>query len=134
MSSLRYGAAGKILLRLRCFLHKPRPLGLNSEYRNDLERGGEGRVVKGTARRVIVVKSPDPKIFEEAIFIIREDVFAQKGVSAAGLMEEARRIAGSYGKRRGFFRRLFSRMSAGAIAACGAAATGLAWLAVKLLV
>ena len=30
-------------------------------------------VVKGTAKRVIVVKSPDKKVFEEAIFIVRED-------------------------------------------------------------
>ena len=30
-------------------------------------------VVKGVAKRVIVVKSPDPKVFEEAIFIVRED-------------------------------------------------------------
>ena len=37
-------------------------------------------VVKGISKRVIVVKSPDPKIFEQAIFIIREDFAGQSGV------------------------------------------------------
>ena len=36
--------------------------------------GEEGKdVVKGTARRVIVVRSPDPNVFEEAIFLVKED-------------------------------------------------------------
>ena len=134
MTSLHSGKLGRFLMRGRCFLHKARRSGLNSEYGKNPMRGGGGCVVKGTARRVIVVKSPDEKIFEEAIFIIREDAFAQRGVSASMLMDEAREIAGSFAKRKGFFRRLFSRFSAGAIAACGAAATGIAWLAVKLLV
>ena len=29
-------------------------------------------MVKGIARRVVVVKSPDPKVFDEAIFLVRE--------------------------------------------------------------
>ena len=108
--------------------------GLNSEYRNDLEQGGGAEVVKGTARRVIVVKSPDPRIFEEAIFVIREDVFSERGVSAAKLMEEARQVASGFTGRRRRFRGLFSRLPAAAFAAIGSAATGIAWLAVKLLV
>ena len=32
-------------------------------------------MVKGVTRQVIVVKSPDPKLFEQAIFIMREDAF-----------------------------------------------------------
>ena len=62
-------------------------LGLN---RNALQRlqweqmdVQEGReMVKGVSRRVVVVKSPDPKIFEQAIFIIREDFFERSGVSS----------------------------------------------------
>ena len=91
-------------------------------------------MVKGTARRVIVVKNPDPEIFEEAIFIVREDVIARRGVSAAKLMEEARQVAAGYTRRGGFFRRLFSRMSGVVIACCGAGAAGAAWLAIRLLV
>ena len=36
-------------------------------------------MVKGTSRRVIVVDSPDPKLFEQAIFIVRNDAFTQEG-------------------------------------------------------
>ena len=36
-------------------------------------------MVKGTSRRVIVVDSPDPNLFEQAIFIVKNDVFSQEG-------------------------------------------------------
>ena len=36
-------------------------------------------MVKGISRQVIVVHSPDPKLFEQAIFILKEDA-AQNGV------------------------------------------------------
>jgi len=92
-------------------------------------------VVKGTARRVIVVKSPDPKIFEEAIFIIREDVLSGSGVSAARLLEEAHQVAAGYSQRRRPIRQFFERLPAPAIAAAGgAAATGIAWAVLRLMV
>lgn len=53
-------------------------------------------MVKGVAKRVIVVKSPDPKVFEEAIFIVREDYMKTAGVTRSQLLSEARRAAGSY--------------------------------------
>lgn len=60
----------------------------------------EGRevsdVIKGVAKRVIVVKSPDPKVFEEAIFIVREDYMKTAGISRSQLLSEARQAAGSY--------------------------------------
>ena len=40
-------------------------------------------VVKGTAKRVIVVKSPDKKVFEEAIFIVREDYMRTSGITVS---------------------------------------------------
>ena len=119
---------------LRAALHKTRPSGVNSMRRKSLEQGGGANVIKGTARRVIVVKNPEPAIFEEAIFIVREDALAQRGVSAAKLMEEARQVAAGYTRKGGFFKRLFSRMSGLVLAACGAGAAGAAWLAIKLLV
>lgn len=119
--------------RRRAELNKPSPLGLNSGYRNHLEQGGGAQMVKGTARRVIVVKSPDPKIFEEAIFIIREDIFSGGGVSAAQLMREAQKVAAGYARGRKGLRRVLSRLPAPAIAAAGAAATGIAWLALHLI-
>lgn len=53
-------------------------------------------VVKGTAKRVIVVKSPDKKVFEEAIFIVREDYMRTSGITQSKLMDEARAAAGGY--------------------------------------
>ena len=38
-------------------------------------------MVKGVSRQVIVVKEPDPRFFEQAIFILKEDAFGQ-GVTA----------------------------------------------------
>lgn len=54
-------------------------------------------MIKGTSRRVIVVESPDPKYFEQAIFIVRNDVYERQGVTAAQVLGEACRIARSYG-------------------------------------
>lgn len=53
-------------------------------------------MVKGTSRRVIVVDSPDPNYFEQAIFIVRNDVFERQGVTAQQVMGEACRIARNY--------------------------------------
>ena len=47
-------------------------------------------MVKGISRRVIVVDSPDPQIFEQAIFILRTD---GGGVSSQQLVDQAVRIA-----------------------------------------
>ncbi len=49
-------------------------------------------MVKGTARQVVVVKSPDQRLFEQAIFLLREDAL-ERGVGERELLEEARRIA-----------------------------------------
>lgn len=53
-------------------------------------------MVKGTSRRVIVVESPDPHYFEQAIFIVRNDVYERQGVTAQQVLGEACRIARSY--------------------------------------
>jgi negative regulator of sigma E activity len=52
-------------------------------------------LVKGTSRRVIVVDSPDPKLFEQAIFIVKNDAFSQEGVTSQQVLGEACRIARS---------------------------------------
>lgn len=53
-------------------------------------------MIKGINRRVIVVKAPDRRFFEEAIFIVREDILGQGGVTADQVVEEARRVANGY--------------------------------------
>lgn len=95
-------------------------------------------MVKGTSKRVIVVKSPDPRIFEEAIFVIREDFAGQAGVSADDVLKEAQQAASSFigTFKAGRTRRIpfYYRLPAPFVAAVGAAATGITWLAVKMLV
>lgn len=81
-------------------------------------------MVKGVSRQVIVVRSPDPQLFEQAIFILKEDAAAQ-GVTDEMLLKEARQAA-RLGKRR------FGAY--GPIWACGGAAcTALVWLLTALL-
>ena len=46
-------------------------------------------MVKGTSRRVIVVDSPDTELFEQAIFIVRNDAMNRNGVTAQRLVDDA---------------------------------------------
>lgn len=80
-------------------------------------------MVKGISRRVIVVDSPDPQIFEQAIFILRTD----GGVSSQQLVDQAVRIAKNYARCQGLPRRRV-RVPGWLWAAIGAAAIGLTWL------
>ena len=56
-------------------------------------------MVKGITRQVILVKSPDPRLFEEAIFIVKEEALAREGVSADKVLREARQAADGYLKQ-----------------------------------
>ena len=38
-------------------------------------------MVKGITRQVVLVKSPDPRLFEEAIFIVKEEAAARELLS-----------------------------------------------------
>jgi len=84
-------------------------------------------MVKGISRQVIVVHSPDPKLFEQAIFILKDDAVKQ-GVTDEALLKEAKRaIQGNTPDKR---RKLFLY---GPVWACGGAVmTGIAWLLVSL--
>ena len=47
-------------------------------------------MVKGLSRRVIVVDSPDPHIFEQAIFIVRNDAaVGSGGVTSQQVVDQA---------------------------------------------
>ena len=60
-------------------------------------------MVKGVSRRVIVIKSPDKSVFEEAICIVRGDAL-NRGVSGDEIVREAQKVANedvaSNGKRK----------------------------------
>lgn len=86
-------------------------------------------LVKGVSRRVIVVDSPDPRIFEQAIFILSSD---GGGVSQQQLVDQAVRVAKSYVRTHDAPKRGF-RMSAPLWMAAGSAVIGVAWALCALL-
>ena len=57
-------------------------------------------MLKGISRRVIVVKSPDRRFFEEAIFIVKEGAKGTGAVTSDPGGEEARRVADWFVKKR----------------------------------
>lgn len=80
-------------------------------------------MVKGISRQVIVVEAPEPKLFDQAIFILKENM--GEGITDEALLREARQILRgpeSSGKKRHFY--LYGAFWASA----GALLTGLAWL------
>ena len=91
-------------------------------------------MVKGISRRVIVVDSPDPRIFEQAIFIIRNEAASGGGVTSQQLVDQAVRIAKNYARTHGgSSARASGSMPAWLWSMLGAAAIGLVWLLVYLV-
>ena len=80
-------------------------------------------MVKGISRQVIVVQSPEPKLFEQAIFILKDNM--GEGVTDEVLLKEARNIirSGESPRKKRYF-----YLYGGFWAAGGALLTGLAWL------
>ena len=75
-------------------------------------------MVKGTTRQVLVVRPQESDLFEQAIFLLREEALEQHGVTEQALLEEARP---------------HRRIPAFLYAAMGAASVGLAWLSCVLI-
>ena len=84
-------------------------------------------MVKGITRQVILVKSPDPKLFEEAIFIVKEEALAREGVSADQVIREARQAADGYLRRRRVWNARGRQLPGPAWGAAGAVLASLAW-------
>ena len=81
-------------------------------------------MVKGISKQVIVVQSPDPKLFEQAIFILKEDVVGREGITDEALLKEAKWLIRSPEAAKPPRFALY-----GPAWACGGAlVTGLAWL------
>lgn len=82
-------------------------------------------MVKGVNRQVILVRPPEPKLFEQAIFILRDDL-PQEGITDEMLLKEAKIAASSP--------TLGKQLGAGPIWACmGAACVAVVWLLSALL-
>lgn len=86
-------------------------------------------MVKGITRQVILVKSPDPRLFEEAIFIVKEEALAREGVSADKVLREARQAADGYLKQGKAWNRRFQRLPAPIWGAFGAGLASMGWAA-----
>ncbi len=85
-------------------------------------------MVRGISRRVIVVDAPDTDLFEQAIFIVRNDALHRGGVTAQQLVEEACRVARSYGHAHSPRRARLHRALPALWAAAGAGTIALAWI------
>lgn len=84
-------------------------------------------MVKGISKQVILLQSPDRELFEQAIFILRDDAVGRKGVTDAQLLQEAKRLIGNTDKRMN--RWVIPLLSA----AAGALLTGVIWFAWTLI-
>jgi hypothetical protein len=84
-------------------------------------------VVKGVSRRVIVIKSPDRHLFEEAIFIVKEEALRAGGVTGDEIIRQAQEVANNY-VRLHLKKGRLSRLPAPAFTAIGALLTALAWI------
>ena len=79
-------------------------------------------MVKGISKQVIVVDAPEPKLFEQAIFILKEDT---PGITDEALLKEAKQLLRTPREEKPW---------QGAIwALCGGLAVGIAWLLTLLL-
>jgi len=74
-------------------------------------------MVKGISRQVILVQSPDTQMFEQAIFILKDNA---EYVSDEQLLREAKRIINSPKKKRRFYGPFW--------AFGGAVITGIIWI------
>lgn len=80
-------------------------------------------MVKGVSKQVIVVHAPDEKLFEQAIFILKESVTGTHGITDEALLREAKKILG----HKDIQKRSFALY--GMLWACGGALlTGIVWL------
>ena len=79
-------------------------------------------MVKGISKQVILVHGPETELFEQAIFILKDNA---EGVTDEMLLKEAKRMINSPKKRKRFW---------GPAWACGGALlTGIIWLFTILL-
>ena len=80
-------------------------------------------MVKGISRQVIVVDAPEPRLFDQAIFILKENM--GEGITDEALLKEARQIIHGTDKTE---RKRHLYLYGAFWATGGALLTGLAWL------
>lgn len=83
-------------------------------------------MVKGITRQVIVVKGPDTRLFEQAIFLVRDDVISEGGITEEALLREARQACKGTGKPVSLLHRLLWF-------AAGASLMGFIWAIISFI-
>jgi len=53
-------------------------------------------MVKGTSRQVLVLNSPEQKLFEQVIFILKDDAVGKEGITDRQLLQEANNAVNQY--------------------------------------
>lgn len=86
-------------------------------------------MVKGISRQVIVVHSPDQKLFDQAIFILSDEAVGKEGITDDMLLKAADKLLHSSGRGK---RRCFTHYGA-FWALVGASVIGLIWLVTVLI-
>ena len=79
-------------------------------------------MVKGISRQVIVVDAPEPKLFDQAIFILKDDALGE-GITDDALLKEAQQVIRGSGKSKK--RHVYAYGAFWAL--LGASVTGIAW-------
>ena len=81
-------------------------------------------MVKGVSRQVILVQGAEEKLFEQAIFILKDEAVGQ-GITDEALLKEAQEAIRGYDKQS---RKRHFYLYGAVWASGGALLTGLAWL------
>ncbi|MFI3251227.1 MAG: translation initiation factor 2 [Eubacteriales bacterium] len=89
-------------------------------------------MVKGSTRQIILVKSPHKELFEEAIFVVREEAAARSGMTSEALVAKAQKLANDYLHRDDFFYST-AGVHGGVWALLGASVASIVWGLVYLL-
>ena len=78
-------------------------------------------MVKGITKQVILVKGGEPRLFEQAIFILRDDAMGREGVTDEALLKEANALLRTQKPGKGSAPGLLWALG-------GAALTGIFWV------
>ena len=114
-------------------MYKGMPKRLNWEQIEARPRQEGSNVVKGTSKRVVVVKNPDSRVFEQAIFIVREDFLNHRERNQNDILREAQQVADHYIKSTVLApKRRLPHIPPAFLAGFGVLLAGAAWLVLHL--
>ena len=86
-------------------------------------------LVKGISRQVIVVQAPDPKLFDQAIFILKDDIANGKEITEDILLREAHRLINAGASRKRIKPHIYALLWSG----IGAFTMAVVWLVSTLI-